>query len=176
MPNNDPRLSKTPYATRYLQRKWEHADYFRNSQIKAIEIVVAPKFLELLDSLENSYYGPKDANGKFIPNRGWRNNESIPWNGLDKYPNPEDSKKRYDRLHGAIHEARLIAIHEKNVADSYPYDRDTYDRVPPETGVSPVKEAQAYLRNLRDNHPTEWNAFRSWLDTNSFTCDIDGNI
>lgn len=101
-------------------------------------------FNQLHDELEDAYYGPKDAEGRFIPGTGWRNGESRPLQGLDvtveslpvklaahlkvepdqEKLTAEQAKQLFDLLHGPLWQAHTLWLHKMNAQLAEPYPED----------------------------------------------------
>lgn len=98
---------------------------------------IDPAYNALADALEDAYYGPKDDEGIFIPNTGWRNGVSSEYMGIDPIKGimsddlkvliryvegqgaatKEQCKTLFDYLHGAIFYAQQQELNEAKTAD-----------------------------------------------------------
>lgn len=119
-------------------------------------------FNQLHDELEDAYYGPKDENGRFLPDTGWRNGKSSPVFGLDcvvedlpvklgaylkvesgqEMLTTDQARQLFDLLHGAIWQAHSLWLQRQNAELEEPY---------PEEAINPqVEDCEGNKEQLAD--------------------------
>jgi len=90
-------------------------------------------FNEIHDTLEESYYGDRGADGRFVAGTGWRNGQSKPFSigarTFDVQPTREESKALFDRLHALLWDRYNVAMHRLNLSlpRGQQLDREDYD-------------------------------------------------
>lgn len=120
-------------------------------------------FNDLHDSLEEAYYGARDANGRLDRTTGWSAGVSKPWEGFDVRPTPEQSKAQFDVLHGHLWISHSLHFHAENLKQPSPYPRSAYDEYEDDDGVlrSRVAEDRQKLKALRG---TDFGTFNKLMD------------
>lgn len=82
------------------------------------------KFSEIVNELEDSYYGTAESNDGPRANDGWKHGASHPWHGFDVQPTVEQSKALFDEFHGLLWTAYKI------IFDVFNMERPVNERVP----------------------------------------------
>lgn len=92
---------------------------------ESLRAVIDPAFRALRDELRLSYYGPiVDGRRQKI---GWIAGNSIPFRGFDVQATPELSQALYDKIYGNLWHFYTLVLHDENVTQGMPYDREGYD-------------------------------------------------
>ena len=151
---------------------------FDGIQFEQLRIKIDDRFNDLHDSLEEAYYGDRDAvTNLFTPGTGWRNGQSKPWHGFDVKPGLKNSQTQFDQLHGLIWTFYKLAFHEENQKETTPIPRSEYDHEFADDGVtiinSKVENARNSLRVSRTTRSAMFNALKTWATTQNLTINPD---
>ena len=130
---------------------------------------VDTRFLDLVRSLEDSYYGTAltwDADGSARTRSldGWRHGVSHPFvSGAKVYDvqltnellNIEETKTLFDKLHGLIWQHHTVAMVDQNIADGKPYalmdDETVEQEISRKPGQAPDEERSRVTKLSRKN-------------------------
>lgn len=109
---------------------------------------IDPPFIEAMAALDAAFYGPLDEDGRRVPNTGWQNNKSSPWNGYDKQATIPESQALFQQLQATLHCQYEIALWE---AMNKPQAKLTdVERALRNTDVDPNTELPVTVRQAQE--------------------------
>lgn len=93
-----------------------------------LRLKIDPIFTDIMDDLEDCYYGSYTSETTPRLQDGWKHGQSKPWLGIvDVQTTPELSKQQFDLFHGVMNHLYTILFDKVNQEEPLPIPTTEYD-------------------------------------------------
>lgn len=116
-----------------------------------LRLKIDPIFTDIMDDLEDCYYGSYTSETTPRAQDGWKHGQSRPWLGIiDVQATPELSKKQYEIFHGVMNHLYTILFDKVNQEEPSPIPRSEYDDQVDRDNVthSKLAEARTWIQSI----------------------------